>query len=108
MSLFYSKWSKFQLFWYVDTSYLSNPHKAWSQMRYVAYGSTTISWRSVKQTMETWRVPSIKGNATKLYEDNVAYIAQSKEWYIKGDKIKHISPKFFYIHQLQKSDEIVV
>ena len=27
-----------------------------------------------------------------LFEDNVACVAQIKEWYIKGDKIKHISP----------------
>ena len=28
--------------------------------------------------------------------------------YIKGDKTKHISPKFFYTHELQKSGEIDV
>ena len=58
--------------------------------------------------METCGLPFIRGTATKLYEDNVACIAQIKEWYIKGDKIKHISLMFFHIHQLQKSDEIVV
>ena len=33
-----------------------------------------------------------------LFEDNVASIAQ-----IKGNRTKHISPKFFYTHELQKS-----
>ena len=50
--------------------------------------------------METCGLPSIRGNAIKLYEDYVAYIAQIKEWFIKGDKIKYIWPKFFYILQL--------
>ena len=63
---------------------------------------TTISWRSIKQIMETCGLPSIRGNATKLY--NIVCIAEIKERHIKGDKIKHISLKFFYIHQLQKSN----
>ena len=58
--------------------------------------------------MEIGGLPSIRGNASKLYEDNVVYIAQIKERRIKNDKIKHISLKFFYIHQLQKSDQIDV
>jgi hypothetical protein len=35
-------------------------------------------------------------NATIIYEDNTAYIAHLKERCIKGDKTKHISPKFFF------------
>ena len=35
-----------------------------------------------------------------IYEDNVACIAQVRGGYIKGDKKKHISPKFFYAHEL--------
>ena len=87
------------MFEYVDANYLLDPHKAQSRMRYVfIYGGTTISWRSIKQIMEICGLPSIRGNATKLY--NVVCIAQIKEGCIKGDKIKHISPKFFYIHHL--------
>ena len=37
---------------------------------------------------------------TILYEDNAAYIAQLKGGYIKGDLTKHISPKFFFTHDL--------
>ena len=41
--------------------------------------------------METYRLPSIRGNATSLYEDNVVCIAHIKEGCIKGDKINHIA-----------------
>ena len=39
---------------------------------------------------------------TILYEDNVVYIAQLTGGYIKGDRTKHISPKFFFKHDLNK------
>ncbi|XP_074318476.1 secreted RxLR effector protein 161-like [Silene latifolia] len=45
---------------------------------------------------------------TLLYEDNARCIAQLKEGYIKGDRTKHISPKFFFTHDLQKSGDINV
>ena len=45
---------------------------------------------------------------TTLHEDNVACIAQLKGGYIKGDRTKHISPKFFYTHELQKEGVISV
>ena len=52
MGLFYSKESKLQLFGYTDAGYLSDPHKAKSQTRYVFNcNETAISWRSFKQTM---------------------------------------------------------
>ena len=52
MGLFYSKGSKSQLSGYADAGYLSDPHKARSQTRYLfTCGNTAISWRSVKQTM---------------------------------------------------------
>ena len=43
-----------------------------------------------------------------MYEDNVACIAQLKGGYIKGDRTKHISPKFFFTHDLQQNGEIEV
>ena len=97
-------------------------------MRYIfTYGGTTISWRSIKKTMvatssnhleilafhETssecvWlrsmiqhiQETSIRGSVTKLHENNVAYIAQIKWRFIKGDRTKHISPQFIYTHKL--------
>ena len=53
-------------------------------------------------------LPLITSIPTTIYEDNVACIEQVKEGYIKGDKTKHISPKFFFTHELQKSHEIEV
>ena len=45
---------------------------------------------------------------TILYEDNTACTAQLKGGYIKGDRTKHISPKFFFIHDLVKGGDIDV
>ena len=45
---------------------------------------------------------------TILHEDNAACIAQLKEGFIKGDRTKHISPKFFFTHDLQKNGDIIV
>ena len=51
---------------YVDVDYLSDPHKARSQMRYVfTYDGMTISWRSIKQIMETCGLPFIRDLFTK-------------------------------------------
>ena len=43
---------------------------------------------------------------TTLHEDNVVCIAQLKGGYIKDDRMKYISPKFFYTHELQKKGVI--
>ncbi|XP_059649936.1 secreted RxLR effector protein 161-like [Cornus florida] len=52
MGLFYSRKSKPQLIGYADAVYLSDPHTAQSQTGYLfTCGNTTISWRSMKQTM---------------------------------------------------------
>ena len=52
MGLFYSKTLELQFFGYADAGYLLHPRKARSQIGYIfTYGNTTISWRSVKQTM---------------------------------------------------------
>ena len=45
-------------------------------------------------------------DATIIYEDNTACIAQLKEGYIKGDRTKHIYPKFFFTRDLQKNCDI--
>ena len=48
----------------------------------------------------------ISNTATSLYVDNVACIAQLKGGYIKGDRTKNISPKFFHTHELQNNGKI--
>ena len=49
-----------------------------------------------------------KNIPTTIYKDSVACIAQLKGGYIKGDRTKHISPKFFFMHVLQQNGEIEV
>ena len=51
-------------------------------------------------------LPPISNTTTTLYEDNIACIAQLKCGYIKGDRTKLISPKFFYMHELQNNGDI--
>jgi hypothetical protein len=41
-----------------------------------------------------------------IYKDNAACIVQMQTAYIKRNITKHISPKLFYPHELQKSGEI--
>ena len=60
----------------------------------------------IQHIRESCGLSSIKNNPTILYEDNAACITQIKGGYIKGDRTKHISPKFFYTHELQKDGEI--
>ena len=46
----------------------------------------------IQHIQESCRISSIKGNAIKLYEDNVIYIVQIKWGFIKDDRSKHIFP----------------
>ena len=62
----------------------------------------------IQHIREKCGLSTIKDSSTILYEDNVACITQIRWWYIKGDKTKHISPKFFYTHELQKSGKLDV
>ena len=45
---------------------------------------------------------------TILYEDNVACVTQMSNEYVKGNLTKHIAPKFFYPHELQKNGVIII
>ena len=62
----------------------------------------------IHHIQESCGLSSVKDKPTILFEDNAACIAQIKGGYIKGDRTKHISPKIFYTHELQKNDEIDV
>ena len=54
----------------------------------------------IHHIQESCGLSSVKDKPTILFEDNAACIAQIKGSYIKGDRTKHISPKFFYTHEL--------
>ena len=99
-------------------------------------GGAAISWRSVKETLvATWTNHSeiialyeaawecvwlrrminhiqkscglnVADTPTIIYEDNAACVAQMHMGYVKSNLMKHIAPKFFYPHELQKSEEI--
>jgi hypothetical protein len=45
-------------------------------------------------------------NPTIMYEDNATCIAQMRAGYIKSNLTKHMAPKLFYPHQLQKVGSI--
>ena len=49
---------------------------------------------------------NIDDTPTIIYEDNAACVAQMHMGYVKSNLTKHIAPKFFYPHELQKSGEI--
>ncbi|KAL0303291.1 UNVERIFIED_CONTAM: Retrovirus-related Pol polyprotein from transposon TNT 1-94 [Sesamum radiatum] len=57
---------------------------------------------------ESCGLESIEKSPTVIYEDNAACIAQIKDGYIKGDRTKHISPKFFSTHELQVEGKVDV
>lgn len=101
-------------------------------------GGTAISWKSSKQTLVStstnhseiialyeasrecvWlrRVVShiqmscglnTVQTPTIIYEDNAACVAQVQTGYVKSNLTKHINPKFFYAHELQKMNEVKV
>lgn len=62
----------------------------------------------IQHIQQTCCLSSGKISATTIYEDNIAYITKLKEYYIKEDRTKHISPKFFFIHDLQKNGVISI
>ena len=60
----------------------------------------------IQHIRESCGLSSIKGDPSILSDDNAACIAQLIGGDIKRDRTKHILPKFFYTHELQKSGEI--
>ncbi|XP_059636098.1 uncharacterized protein LOC132278319 [Cornus florida] len=72
-------------------------------------GKECVWLRSVIQHIrESCGLSSIKDSLTILYEDNTTCIAQVRGGYINSDRTKHIVPKFFSTHELQKSCDIDV
>jgi hypothetical protein len=102
------------------------------------HGGTAFSWKSTKQTLVAtstnhseiialyeasrecvWlrrMMNFVQGSSgigslespTIIYEDNAACIVQMQTGYIKSNITKHIAPKLFYPHELQKNGEISI
>ena len=82
MGLFYTKVSRFELTGYADAGYLSDPHNDRSQSGYLfTCEATTISWRSVKQT-----ITETSSNHVKL----LALHEESRECVWLRSLIQHI------------------
>ena len=62
----------------------------------------------IQHIQESCELSSIEDNSTILFKDNVVCITHIIVGYIKKDRTKHISPKKFYTHELQKNGEIDV
>ena len=60
----------------------------------------------IQHILDSSGLSPISNTTISLYEDNTSCIAQLKGGYIKGDRTKHISPKFFHTHELQNNGEI--
>ena len=95
------------------------------------YNGTAISWKSTKQTItatssnhseiialheasreciwlrrlinhfQSKSGYSLIEKPTVIFEDNAACVRQFKEGFIKGDRTKHIDPKFFFTAELE-------
>ena len=68
----------------------------------------SIWLRRVHQHVHNTCGINIAPTPTIIYEDNSACVAQVQSGYIKSNVTKHISPNFFYTHELQKNGEIMV
>ena len=72
-------------------------------------GKECVWLRSVISHIQSiCQMTPVNSSPTIIYEDNAACVAQVRGGYIKGDKTKHISPKFFYTHELQESKQVDV
>ncbi|KAJ1268497.1 hypothetical protein BS78_07G140200 [Paspalum vaginatum] len=122
LGLFYGKNQEQTLVGYTDTGYLSDPHNARSQTGFISYKQTLVAtstnyseiialyeaskecvWlqRMINHILQLCGLGSIE-SPTTVYEDNVACIVHMETCYIKSNITKHIAPKLFYPHALQK------
>ena len=138
LGLFYKRNQDLSIIGYADAGYLSDPHDCKSQTGVFLCGGTTFSWKSSKQTLVStsmnhskivalfkaskecvslWRVIghiqqtcglNTVQTPTIIYEDSAACVAQVQMGYVKSNLTKHISPKFFYAHELQQLNEVRV
>jgi len=98
---------------YADTGYLSDPHICSHVVAQKFHGDETsrecVWLRSIIQHVRQTCGLSLKNmKPTTIYEDNSACISQLKEGCIKGDITKHILPKLFFTHDLQRNGDVKI
>ncbi|GAA0176274.1 hypothetical protein LIER_29294 [Lithospermum erythrorhizon] len=77
------------------------------EVPYLSVIGALIWLRSVTQHIQGASGLSFYNNPTILYEDNAACVTQKKEDYIKSDRTKHMSPKFFsFTQELERNKEV--
>jgi hypothetical protein len=59
----------------------------------------------INHILQSCGIGSIE-SPTIIYEDNAACVIQMEIGYIKSNITKHIAPKLFFPHELQKDGEI--
>ena len=60
----------------------------------------------IQHVRSSCQLQYIEGILNIIYKEYEACIKQIREGFIKEDKTKHIAPKFFFTHELQKNNEI--
>ncbi|KAM3380141.1 hypothetical protein P3S68_005714 [Capsicum galapagoense] len=113
MSLFYSKDSSPDLTGHADVGYTKQSIVATSsnhaEIIAIHEASRECAWlRSMIHLIREKCGVKYDNLPIILYRDNAAYITHLKGGFINGDRTKHILPKLFYIHELQKNDDINV
>ena len=53
-------------------------------------------------------IPACEESPTIIHEDNTACVSHIKKGFIKGDRTKHIDPKFFFTHDQTKGRKIKI
>ncbi|KAJ9566486.1 hypothetical protein OSB04_002452 [Centaurea solstitialis] len=120
LGLYFANPSKGRLYGFADAGYLSNPHTGRSQTGYeFTMGGTAISWSSTKHTMTA--TSSNHAEILAIHEASRECVwLRNVIQYIRGscgiitDKepptilTKHILPKLFFTHDLQKIGDISV
>ncbi|KAJ1258697.1 hypothetical protein BS78_10G095500 [Paspalum vaginatum] len=61
--------------------------------------------RMINHILQSCGLGSIE-SPTIIYQDNTACVVQMEIGYIKSNITKHIAPKLFYPHELQKKGEV--
>ena len=108
MILFYFEEYKIKLIGYTDAEYLSDPHKALYQARYVfACGGTIIFWRSMKQILlcRNKNLPLSKSRVRLVEINDTPY--SGNVWFFKKKEYTTTMYKDWRHHRKKLSDVLI-